>query len=133
MFIVLESEIPGVEPDKIDGWAIAASRHTLDAIAHEEDLRGLGEFVSFTEAEAEALAEDMKFDMPAGVGRLDRWYAGSEGLRVVRAIRKHILDEPDEVPDAPRILEALGAMEKVLEAADGADVRFRLNVDYDAR
>ena len=133
MFIVLESELPGVEPDKIDGRAIAVSRHMLDAIAHEEDQRGLGEFVSFSEVEAEALSEDMRFDMPVGVGRLERWYTSAEGLLVVRAIRQHIIDATEEIRDASRILSALTEMETVLEAADAADVRFRLNVEYDAR
>lgn len=126
--IVLEREIDGIDPRDVDGRTLANHRHALDAIAHEMDLPGLGEFVAFSEAEAETLAEDMKFDnVVVGSGR---WFAAANGLEVVRAIRAYLEENPEEVDDVEAIREGLDDMRKVLEAAESAGCRFRLSVDY---
>lgn len=126
--VVLEKDITGIDPRTFDGRRLAAQRHTLDSIAHEEDLPGLGEFVAFSESEAETLAEDMKFDMPtAGTSR---WFSCATALEVLRAIRTTIEEDPDEVREPEGILEDLGAMERILEAAEAASSRFRLSIDY---
>ncbi len=126
--IVLERELDGIEPRDVDGRTLAKHRHALDAIAHEMDLPGLGEFVAFSEAEAEALADDMKFDAPTAGG--GRWFVSAKGLEVVRSIRTYLQENPDEVEDAESVLKELHAMQNVLEAAHAADTRFRLSIDY---
>jgi hypothetical protein len=128
--VVLEREIEGVEPRDVDGRTLASQRHVIDSIAHEEDLRGLGEFVAFSQAEAEALAEDMKFDAPTVGDQTGRWFRAEDGLKVVRTVHDHIAADPDEVDDAPEILDALRSMEKILSAASERGVRFRLSLDY---
>lgn len=126
--IVLERELDGIEPRDVDGRTLAKHRHALDAIAHEMDLPGLGEFVAFSQAEAEALADDMKFDAPTAGG--GRWFVSAKGLEVVRSIRSYLQENPDEVEDAESVLKELHAMQNVLEAAHAADTRFRLSIDY---
>jgi hypothetical protein len=128
--LVLERELPGCDPRGFDGRRLAKSRHSLDAIAHEQDLRGLGEFVAFSEKEAEALAEDMKFDAPTMGSQTGRWFRADDGLEVVRGIRGYLLEHPEELDDVEEIGEALGALEAMLAAAGGAGVRFRLSLDY---
>ncbi len=129
--IVLEREIDGVDPRGVDGKTLADHRHTLEAVAHEMDLPGLGEFVAFSETEAEALAEDMKFDNPTTGG--GRWFACSKGLEVVSAIHAYLGDNPDEIDDlddSASVRNGLNAMRVILEAGAAAETRFRLSIDY---
>jgi hypothetical protein len=128
--LVLERELPGCDPRGFDGTRLARVRHALDAIAHEQDLRGLGEFVAFSEKEAETLAEDMKFDAPAASGQTGRWFRAKDGLEVVRAIREFLIATPDEIDDAEDIVLALGALQTMLDTANAENVRFRLSLDY---
>jgi hypothetical protein len=128
--LVLERDLPGCEPRGFDGRCLAKSRHALDSIAHEQDLRGLGEFVAFSQKEAETLAEDMKFDAPTVGGQTGRWFGAADGLEVVRAIRGFLVEHPDELDEAKEIIEALGALETMLDAARKENVRFRLSLDY---
>ena len=126
--IVLERELDGIEPRDVDGRTLAKHRHALDAVAHEMDLPGLGEFVAFSQAEADALADDMKFDAPTAGG--GRWFVSANGLEVVRSIRTYLQENPDEIEDADAVLQGLQEMQSVLEAAHAADTRFRLSIDY---
>jgi DNA-binding FrmR family transcriptional regulator len=128
--LVLEREIPGLDPRELDGRQLAAVRHALDAIAHEYDLPGLGEFVAFSHGEAEALAEDMKFDAPTVGSQSGRFFAPSRAIEVVRAIRSHLGDEPDDVAECEAVLAQLEVLESMLNRAEEAGVRFRLSVDY---
>lgn len=129
--IVLERDIDGIEPRDIDGRTLAKHRHAIDSVAHEMDLPGLGEFVAFSQIEAEALAEDMKFDSPTAGG--GRWFIPAKGVEVVRSILSYLDENPDEMEDNEdlgSIREGLAAMQRVLEAAHTADTRFRLSIDY---
>ncbi len=128
--VVLERELDGIDPRQVDGRALAAERHTLDAAAHEMGLPGLGEFVAFSHAEAETLAADMKFDAPTVGDSTGRWFSCASGLEVVRAIQDFLDENPDEVREAAAIRDGLHAMRAVLEAAEAAGVRFRLSVEY---
>ena len=128
--LVLERDLPGCEPRGFDGTRLARVRHALDAIAHEQDLRGLGEFVAFSQKEAETLAEDMRFDAPTVGGETGRWFRAADGLEVVSAIREFLLTHPDEVDDADAIAAELFALEAMLATAQGENVRFRLSLDY---
>ncbi len=128
--LVLERDLPGCEPRGFDGTRLARVRHALDAIAHEQDLRGLGEFVAFSQKEAETLAEDMRFDAPTVGGETGRWFRAADGLEVVSAIREFLLTHPDEVDDADAIAAELFALEAMLSTAQGENVRFRLSLDY---
>lgn len=130
LVITLQREIDGVDPDRFEGRAVAAARHDLESIAQDLDLPGLGEFVSFGRAEAEALAEDMKFDTPTAGRGTERWFVSRRGLEVVRALGRHVRENPDDVEEPDRILEELDAIESILAAAEREGVGFRLSIDY---
>lgn len=127
---VLESDVEGVDPESMDGRALASERHALDAVAHEMDLPGIGEFVAFSHAEAETLAEDMKFDAPTTGGSTGRWFDCAKCLEVVRAIEGYLADEPDEVSDPEAVLHGLAQLRSLLESAEAAGTRFRLSIEY---
>ena len=126
--IVFEREVDGCDPRDVDGRTLAKHRHAIDAVAHEMDLPGLGEFVAFSQAEADALADDMKFDAPPTGG--GRWFIPAKGLEVVRSIRSYLQENPDEIDDPDSVLKGLQEMQSALEAAHEADTRFRLSIDY---
>ena len=128
--IVLEKDLDGIDPREVDGRTLAAHRHALDAVAHEMDLPGLGEFVAFSHAEAEALAEDMKFDAPTTGSQTGRWFACANGLEVVRSIKDYIADDPEAIDEPDAVLEGLTGLQSVLEAAEASGIRFRLSIDY---
>lgn len=126
--VVLEREVEGIDPRGFDGRTLAEHRHSLDAVAHEMDLPGLGEFVAFSSTEAETLAEDMKFDTPpVGSGR---WFDCNKALEVVRSIRSYLRENPDEIDDLEPVLDGLEQLQALLERAEAAETRFRLSIDY---
>lgn len=86
--------------------------------------------MAFSQAEAEALAEDMKFDAPTVGRESGRWFEASSALEVLRAIQSHLVDEPGEVKDADRVLADLQILVTILKAAEEHRVRFRLSLDY---
>ena len=128
--VVLDHEVTGLDPTQIDGRILAAHRHSLDAAAHEFDLPGLGEFVAFSQAEAETLAEDMKFDAPNQVSQTGRWFSCTNGLEVVRAIKSYLEDTPDAIDQVEPVIKGLNELEHVLQTADNAGAKFRLSIDY---
>ena len=130
--VVFEREIEDVRPEQFQGRSLAAHRHALDSIAHEYDLRGIGEFVAFSRTEAETLAEDMKFDAPTTGSQSGRWFATEQAIEVVQAIRRHLDEDPDELDDSARgpVMSELSELESLLEHARARSVRFRLGVEY---
>ena len=126
--VVLERELADIDPRGFDGGVLAKHRHTLDAMAHEEDLPGLGEFVAFSAEEAETLAADMKFDVPPASS--GRWFECSKALQVVDAVRSHLADNPDELEDVTAVLDGLDGLRSILDRAGAAGTRFRLSLDY---
>lgn len=128
--IAFEREIEGLDPRTFDGRKLALERHSVDAIAHEYDLPGLGEFVAFSHDEAEALAADMKFDAPTVGSETGRWFPPANGLVVVRQILVHLDDNPDDVRDTAAVRNGLTSLENMLSRAVENATRFRLSVDY---
>jgi hypothetical protein len=127
---VLERDIPGVEPERFQGKILASERHALDSIAHDLDLRGLGEFVAFSHAQAEALADDMKFDTPTTGSQSGRWFPPAEARKVVTAVRDYLKNNLDEVMEPEAVLNELDSLSELLEIAETHRVGFRLSVDY---
>lgn len=128
--IAFEREIEGLDPRTFDGRKLALERHSVDAIAHEYDLPGLGEFVAFSHDEAEALAADMKFDAPTVGSETGRWFQPQNGLEVVQQILAHLEENPDDVRDAEAIRSGLTSLESMLSLAVASAIRFRLSVTY---
>ena len=130
--VVFETQIENVQPERFQGRSLAAHRHVLDSIAHDYDLRGIGEFVAFSRTEAETLAEDMKFDAPTTGSQSGRWFATEHALEVVQAIRRHLDEDSDDLEDGALepVMTELRELEALLEHARAHSVRFRLGVEY---
>jgi hypothetical protein len=128
--IRLEREIAGVQAESFVGVAIARAQYDLLRLAEELELRPLGEFVSFSRAEREALATDMGFGDEAVAGSNETWFSPAEALDVVRGLRRRLEDHPDEVDDASQVVTELKEMETVLEASWEHRIRFHFSVDY---
>ena len=128
--LLLSHPIIDIDPRAVDGHLIASRQLDLDSIAHDHDLPGIGEFVSFTREEAETLAEDMKWDAPEGVELKGKWFEARRGHEVFATLCQTIQADPNEFDDAERVLSELIKVRDILERAAERDVRFRLAVDY---
>lgn len=128
--LLLSHPLDGSDPRDIDGHLIASRQLDLDSIAHDHDLPGIGEFVSFTREEAETLAEDMNWDAPEGIELKGKWFASDRGHEVFATLCGEIEKDPDEFEDAEPVLHELRKVRDILEKAHKRNVRFRLAVDY---
>jgi len=128
--IKLEGELPGVDPNRLSGEAVARAQHDLHRLAEELELRPLGEFVSFSRAEREALAIDMGFGEGAVARSSESWFPAAEGLEVVRGLLRYLEANPGELVETAEVVAELQAMERVLIASSEHQVRFHLSVDY---
>lgn len=119
----------GVDPASFTGRALGKARWDLEAILHDLDLPGIGEFVSFSSEEVETLAVDMQYAMPRA-DHAERWSPSEAGVTAVCALSHHIKENPGAVKDETAVLAELEAMRCIIEAAARAHVRFRLTIDY---
>ena len=128
--LLLSHSLADIDPGGVDGHLIASRQLDLDSIAHDNDLPGIGEFVSFTREEAETLAEDMKWDAPEGVELKGKWFPAEQGHQLFTTLCRTIEADPDEFDDAHAVLPELRKVRDILQTASEHNVRFRLAVDY---
>lgn len=128
--LLLSKPIEGCDPREVDGRLIASRQLDLDSIAHDHDLPGIGEFVSFTQEESETLAADMRWDAPQGVELKGKWFSPKDGHEVFATLCREIENDSDDFEDAEAVLPELRKVRDTLERAEQLGVKFRLAVDY---
>lgn len=132
-FITLEQDL-----DEIDmmpsAKALAKMMEKIDEITDEIGVTRFSDFIAGTEGsdDLSEIAEQEGWDMGGfgAAGNGQQWFDSGDGLDTVRAVAGYIESDPDSIKRAKTILEELKAFEKVLEAAQSHNVRFRLEVDY---
>ena len=128
-YIVLEDEVPGLDPF-VNGKAIAhAGEKTLAALCRSLGVRPLTDFVSEDPDELAGLLDDDGFDMPGDWPQVE-WFDADQGLATVRALQRHLVANPDALHDAEAIVGELVEYALVLEHARDAEVRWRLALDF---
>jgi hypothetical protein len=131
-FITLEQDL-----DEIDimpsAKALAKMMDKIDEITDEIGVTRFSDFIAGNDGEdLSEIAEQEGWDLGgfgAG-GNGAQWFDAGDGLDTVRAVAGYIESDPDSIKRAKTILEELKAFEKVLEAAQAHNVRFRLEADY---
>ncbi len=132
-FITLEQDL-----DEIDmmpsAKALAKMMDKIDEITDEIGVTRFSDFIAGSDGsdDLSEIAEQEGWDMGgfgAG-GSGQQWFDSGDGLDTVRAVAGYIESDPDSIKRAKTILEELKAFEKVLEAAQSHNVRFRLEADY---
>lgn len=132
-FITLEQDL-----DEIDmmpsAKALAKMMEKIDEITDEIGVTRFSDFIAGSDGsdDLSEIAEQEGWDMGgfgAG-GSGQQWFDSGDGLDTVRAVAGYIESDPDSIKRAKTILEELKAFEKVLEAAQSHNVRFRLEADY---
>jgi hypothetical protein len=128
-FIVLEREVPGLDP-LVNGKAVGrASETALTKLCTALNVTPLADFVSHDPEELASFLEDAGIDPPADLPA-EQWFDAATGLATVRALRKHLVDDPKALKNATAILRDLKEFEAVLERAQKANVRWHLAVDF---
>jgi hypothetical protein len=129
LYIVLETDIPGVDALTVDGKALSRASDELDLLAHRLGVKPLMKFFSVDPAEAVALLEDAGgldgMDLPD-----ETWFEAAEGLQTTDPLLAHLANNPGDVSKSDRVLVDLRAFQSVLERAAAEHVRWHLAVDY---
>jgi hypothetical protein len=109
--IALERPVPGADPAKIDGKAVAKASDVLEALAKKLQVQPL---LGFSGAAGE---EPPPF------------FSAREGLRTVQTLRAHLQQNRRLVADSERVAADLSAFEKILSKAAAQNVGWRLTGD----
>ena len=125
-FIVLDK--PEIDAF-VNGKAIARESKRLSRIAKSIGISSVDEFISFSDEDIEAMAEDFGVDNESAVSS-EQWFIPDEGLAWVSAIREHINMNPKSVKDIEGVLSDLNEYEQAFKIAKDASARWHLSVDY---
>jgi hypothetical protein len=122
LYIVLETEIPGVDT-AIDGKMLSKGEEHLANAAKRLGVRPLMEFFSTSADEAaDLLGDDVKgVEIPA-----TQWFSADEGLRTVNAL----LAEANSSPELKPAKEDLIGCQRVLRQAQKHGVKWHLAIDF---
>jgi hypothetical protein len=123
---ILERDLPGVTDSDVDGKALASAHESLDDLARAMGVRPLADFISVNAEMAEFEEHGLDVDdLPP-----EHWSSPADALVTVRAL---VARSVEEIPaggfGSDAVFEDLRALERVLDAADAAGVRFRLAID----
>lgn len=128
-YIVLKSEIAGFDPF-VNGKAVAhANDKTLATICASLKVKPIAEFVSQDPGELAELIEDAGVDVPDELPE-EQWFKAEEGLATVRAIIKHLSENPKALKNSTAVVEELQEYELVLERLQKEGVLWHFAVDF---
>ncbi len=126
VFVSLEKEIAGVQPLDVDGKFLAKAQDALDEFVSKQGLKTIAEMTSFSDEEIEDF-----FDEGSEVPQTEElWFSASDGLATIRAILKHLNENPDFVKRSYDVREDLLSIETILIAADAQQSRFHFSLDF---
>jgi hypothetical protein len=113
---LLESRIGGVDPNDIEGKALAAAWPAIDDLARELGVTPLADLGDDDDYDDETPASDTP------------WFDAAGGLRTVIALHDALKSKPDALPDSEYVLYDLEDIRQVLDAAVTNQVRFRFSM-----
>lgn len=126
VFVSLEKEIAGVQPLDVDGKFLAKAQDALDEFVSKQGLKTIAEMTSFSDEEVEDF-----FDEESEVPQTEElWFSASDGLATIRAMLKHLNENPDFVKRSYDVREDLLSIETILIAADAQQSRFHFSLDF---
>lgn len=125
-YIILEREIPGIDP-LVDGKGLSSANDALEAAAGKLKVRPLMEFFSAGPEEVEDLLGEGA-DVPKVPPK--KFFEAADGLNTVRALLAHLEKNPGMLKRSDQVRSDLREFEKILAAAKDAGVRWHLAIDY---
>lgn len=126
-YIVVERDLPDFDPF-VNGKAVGHADETaLAAIYEQLGVKDLMEFASSNREELAGFFEEV--ELPENLPE-EEWFAASDGLATVRALRRHLQANPGDLDNSAAVLADLEEMETVLRRLDEEGVRWHLAIDY---
>jgi hypothetical protein len=127
LYLALEEDIDSDSYIQLEACAKAMKK--LDRIAREIGVTALGQFVYGHEDDYADVAEHEGWAGSDYQGSGDGWHDAGDGLECVQALIGYVESDPEVLKRPKATLTELRSLEKVLEEASQAGVRFRLEVD----
>lgn len=126
VFVNLEKEIAGLHPLDVDGKSLAKAQDALDEYVSSQGLKTIAEMTSFNDEEIEDF-----FDEEAEIPQNEElWFLASDGLITIRAMLKHLNENPDFVQRSNDVREDLLSIETILLVAAEQQIRFHFSLDF---
>lgn len=126
--------VPEREPEDfdtmVDGKAIASAESKLDALAESMGIAPLKDFLSADPTDALGLLEDLGETVDVSELPKAEWFAPSDGLGTVSALKKAIQSDKALVPTPEAVLRDLDDYEQVLVRLVKEDINWHLAVDF---
>ena len=129
LFIVLESEIPGLD-HYVNGHAMAKADRKLSKIAKGLGAVPLMEFFSTEPDEISEFTDDLGVETENVSTKQSVWFPSSSGLETVNALLTHLEKNPDVIKKSDQIVSELKQWKTVLSSAVRNGKRWHLAVDY---
>ena len=132
---LITSDKPDLEYDLqgFMGRAMSRAEKALDKIAKKLKVTALNDFVSLDEGDQELMREmieegggdasEIEITPPA-------WFDPADGLKTVRALRDHLINDPKAVGKSAEIVAELTELETTLTLIATKKGRFRFFIDY---
>ena len=126
VFVSLEKEIADVHPLDMDGKLLAKAQDALDEFVSNQGLKTIAEMTSFSDEEIEDF-----FDEEAEVPQNEElWFSAADGLATIRAMLKHLNENPGFVQRSDDVREDLLSIETILVTAEAHQSRFHFSLDF---
>src|SRR5262245_17223357 len=124
--VLLESDLPGVQPSPDAGKALLYYHHQIDDLATDIGVSPLSGFFRPDRAGVAAFLRSQGVEPDEDALPYEDWFDADEGLVTVRGLLERLRMEPAAVPQGDKVVADLEEIERVLVPAEIASVRFRL-------
>ena len=120
-------------PEDINGKFLARAANRLDKAAKKTTAGSIYDFYSMTREQyiAEALDADPDDPMTFDESKVAAvaWHDPTDGLRIIRTMLSHVVDDGRQIEDSDCVREDLEAFERHLEAAASRNAKWHLCID----
>lgn len=113
----------------VNGKSLGIEGKRLARIAKSIGIRPLDEFVSFSDTDLAAAAEEFEYEGEIASGN-EQWFAPKDGLAWVSAMREYIRGKPESVKNPTGLLQDLNEFTTVLSQAEEHGALWHLSIDY---
>ena len=132
---LITSDKPDLEDDLqgFMGRAMSHAEKALDKVAKKLKVTALNDFVSLDEGDQELMREMIE-ESGGDASEIEitppTWFDPADGLKTVRAMRAHLINDPKAIGKSAEIVTELTELETMLTLIAKKKGRFRFFIDY---
>jgi hypothetical protein len=127
--VALERELPVESAAPTDGKSLIFYQRELEAAAQQLGLAPLQQFVSAIPEKVRDYLAQQGLNAEQFPLADEEWFSAADGLQTVRGLLAHLQSAPRTVTDPTRVVRDLQRIERILDIAERAQVRFHLVSD----